>query len=110
MAYRIWAEAVRRWRLGERLYLIDEEEETATLEQDAHRETNGREGIIVEFLSKPIPKDWFKWSLDNRRIFWSGSVQNNSVLVKRDKVCASAIAENKEAFSANIVSRKEKIT
>lgn len=34
----IWAEAVLRWRLGERLYLIDAEE-AATAEQDAHRET-----------------------------------------------------------------------
>ena len=87
----IWAEAVLRWRLGERLYLIDDEEETATLEQNAHRETNGREGVITEFLDKPIPKDWVKWSLDNRRIFWASSNHDTADLVERDRVCALEI-------------------
>ena len=87
----IWAEAVLRWRLGENLYLVDAEEETATAEQEAHRETNGRDGVIVEFLNKPIPHDWAKWSLDNRRVFWCSPNQERDDLVQRDKICALEI-------------------
>ncbi|MBR0288970.1 MAG: virulence-associated protein E [Selenomonadaceae bacterium] len=87
----IWAEAVMRWRLGENLHLISAEEKDAIAEQEKHRETSGREGLIAEFLNKPIPKDWSNWSLDNRRIFWNSPNPNIPNLVQRDKVCALEI-------------------
>lgn len=87
----IWAEAVLRWRLGENLHVIGAEEEAAIAEQEAHREISGREGVIIEFLNKPVPKDWTNWSLDNRRIFWGGSNRDATHLVQRDKVCALEI-------------------
>lgn len=86
----IWAEATLRWRLGESLFLVGAEEEAAKANQDKHRESNGREGVIAEFLDKMIPQDWSKWSLDNRRVFWSTN-QNRTDLVQRDKVCALEI-------------------
>jgi putative DNA primase/helicase len=87
----IWAEAVVRWRLGEPLCLSEELEEIAKVKQEEHREAGAREGIIMDFLSRQVPKDWQSWPLDRRRMFWAGSVQGDIKLVDRDRVCALEI-------------------
>ena len=87
----LWAEAVARWRLGETLYLAGELETAAKVQQEDHRETSAREGLIMEFLERPVPKDWSSWSLDRRRMFWGGNVQGDLELVPRQRVCALEI-------------------
>ena len=87
----IWAEAVMRWKIGEDLHLLNDIEKTSKIEQEAHRERSVKEGVILDFLDKPIPEDWAKWSLDRRLIFLQGDNKNAENLVRRDKVCALEI-------------------
>lgn len=85
----LWAEAVINWQLGEPLYLSGEIEKYARDEQENHRERSAREGIIVDFVDSEVPKDWHKWSLDSRRMFWNSSINNDKIkLVPRSRICA----------------------
>ena len=84
----LWAEAMVRWQTGEPLFLKGEIEAAAKEAQEAHREVNTREGIILDFLERPVPEDWQNWPLDRRRMFWGGAVQGDVKLVPRDRVCA----------------------
>ena len=87
----IWAEAVMRWKISEDLHLSGELEKVSTDIQEAHRERSAKEGIIADFLEKPIPENWSQWSLEKRLMFWHGDNKNAEGLVKRDKVCALEI-------------------
>lgn len=84
----IWAEAVLRWRFGENLHLVGEVEEESKIIQEEHREMSNLEGMIQDFLNKPVPEDWQKWTLEKRRMFLNGSNPDNVNLVTRDKICA----------------------
>ena len=95
----IWAEAVVYWRLGEPLYLTGELAAAAAEEQEGHRESTPREGIIADFLEREIPEDWSAWPLDRRRMYWSGGVTGEIKLAARDRVCAIEIWC--EAFGGN---------
>lgn len=87
----IWAEAVMRWRLGESLYLTSEMEEEAEQRRQEHMVRDPLEGIIEEFLERPVPEDWLKWDQDQRQIYWGGGMQYSGALVQRDRVCAAEI-------------------
>jgi len=88
----IWAEAYLYWQLGEKLFLTDEAEAQAKLEQEAHSESNAKEGIIREFVSKPIPKNWEKRTLNERRLYWAVEYgSDNSETAPRDRICAAEV-------------------
>lgn len=88
----IWAEAYMRWQLGEPLYLPPELEEEAKRQQEMRQEANVKEGLILEFLEKPIPVDWNKRTLPERRLYWASEFLNNGIeTVERDRVCALEI-------------------
>ena len=87
----LWAEAVIRWRLGENLHLVGEVEADARAVQEEHRETSDMEGLILDFLEKPIPADWSKWSLEKRRMFINGEGNGGDDLVPRNRICALEI-------------------
>jgi len=87
----IWAEAVVRWREGEALYLSPELEAEAERRRQEHMVRDPLEGIIEEFLERPVPEDWLKWDLERRMIFWNGGMQYNGPLVRRDRICAAEI-------------------
>lgn len=87
----IWAEAVLRWRLGEKLYLSEALEETAKAIQEQHREHSVQEGIIRDFLEQPIPADWNSRDLFARRTYWNNPAAYDGELVPRTKVCALEI-------------------
>lgn len=91
----IWAEAYAYWALGEPLYLSKEIEAMAMEQQENHRELSGKEGIIQDFLEKPIPSNWDQMAIGQRRQFLSGFIQHDESveLVKRNKVCAVEIWE-----------------
>ena len=59
----IWAEAVVAWSHGERLTLDVIGETFAREAQEGHRVTTGREGLVLDFLEKPVPIDWDKWAV-----------------------------------------------
>ena len=88
----IWAEAFVRWQIGEPLFLSGEAEEISKQVQEFHRESNAKEGIIREFLERPVPLDWDKRTLDQRRLYWSGEFGRGSVeTCERTRVCAAEI-------------------
>jgi predicted P-loop ATPase len=89
----IWAEAYAYWALGEELFLSKEVEALAFEQQESHRETSGKEGMILDFLEKKIPSNWDQLDLSKRRMFWNGQLHlgEGAGLVEREKVCAVEI-------------------
>lgn len=87
----IWAEAYAYWAKGEPLFLPPELERVAKEQQEKHRETTGKEGLIQEFLEKPVPKNWEQMSIQNRRMYLAGGLQSNEELCKREKICLAEI-------------------
>lgn len=84
----LWAEAAMRFKIGEPLYLSGEVEKAAKEQQESHRKTSTREGIISDFLEQKVPADWLSWKLEQRRMFWEGNAAFDGELVPRKKVCA----------------------
>lgn len=68
----IWAEAVQRFKQGERLYLPRELEKVAQQRQEEHNEVaaDERTGIIEAFIRKEIPQDWEDMSAKQRRDYF----------------------------------------
>lgn len=68
----IWAEAVQRFKQGERLYLPRELEMVAQMRQEEHNEVaaDERTGIIEAFIRKEIPENWEDMSAKQRRDFF----------------------------------------
>lgn len=89
----IWAEAYLYWTMGEPLYLPKEIETLAKDQQEKHRESSGKEGIILDFLEREIPSNWETLDLQKRRIFWNGNMrlEDGVELIPREKVCAAEI-------------------
>lgn len=100
----LWAEAFVRWQAGEPLHLSKDIEFAAKEKQEEHRETSSREGIVREFMERPVPEDWNTWTLDKRRIYWAGGVQGDVRTVPRDRICAIEVWC--EAFGGNIKEMK----
>lgn len=84
----MWAEAMVLWRIGEPLYLAGDLAEAAKAQQEDHREVSAREGLILDFLERPVPRDWSSWDLNRRRVYWAGGVSGEIELIPRDRVCA----------------------
>ncbi len=89
----IWAEAYAYWSMGEPLYLPKEIENLAKDQQEKHRESSGKEGVILDFLERLVPSNWESLDLQKRRIFWNGNMnlEGGVELVPREKVCAAEI-------------------
>jgi predicted P-loop ATPase len=89
----IWAEAFVYWQLGEPLYLSGEVEKIAKQEQESHMVSNAKEGIIREFVERQLPANWYKRSLSERRMYWSGEFGKNQTekTIPRDRICAAEI-------------------
>jgi putative DNA primase/helicase len=88
----ILAEAFMYWQLGEPLYLKGEALEESKEHQENHRESNVKEGIIREFISRPIPVVWEKRDVNERRLYWSGEFGKvETETMERDRICAAEI-------------------
>lgn len=91
----IWAEAMALYRSGESLTLSDTAETIARQSQEDHRESNYNEGLIAEFLAKKVPKDWYKRSLAERRMWLDNSFDQSKEpeenLMYRNRICAIEI-------------------
>lgn len=88
----IWAEALELWKAGEELYLNEEEEKTAVVEQERHSEDNSKAGMIKEYLEKLLPEDWDTLDLYERRSFINGNDYGQGPCVKRrERVCVMEI-------------------
>lgn len=82
----VWAEAKARWQAGEQLYLTGEVEKMAQERQEQHRDASPLEGLISEFLSRPIPVDWQDWNMDRRRDWWAQATHGEIKTVRREYV------------------------
>ncbi|WP_342417164.1 virulence-associated E family protein [Paenibacillus sp. FSL R10-2782] len=89
----IYAEAFVRWQLGEPLYLSGDVEDMAKLHQEAHRESNAKEGFIQAFVDRPVPEDWLKRDIPTRLIYWSGEFgkPHEGEGGPRDRICAAEV-------------------
>lgn len=87
----IWAEAVARFRAGEPLYLTGEVEETAKKEQQARLIVDPWESVILEYVSRQIPKDWFERTIENQKSYWAFDDGKEKDTIERDRICASEI-------------------
>lgn len=87
----IWAEAVIRYRIGEKLYLEGAVLEEAMKQQEEHRESNPKEGIIREFLERKVPVDWNKSDIRSKQIFLNSTFPTEVELIARDRICAAEI-------------------
>ena len=85
----IWAEAKVLFTLGEDLDMMTDEEKRLTLEaQEMYREVNDKEGLIQEFLDRPVPENWDQMDLGQRRQYLNGNLLAEGRLIQRDKICA----------------------
>lgn len=87
----IWAEAFFRFMMGEPLYMNGDLEAYAKKVQQLHEEEDDWQGVIEEFLRKPVPKNYDKLPLFSRTQFYAGRLETDEELVPRDKVCAREI-------------------
>lgn len=88
----IWAEALVAWQLGEPLYLSGEAKAISEKAQEEHSEHNAKEGVILEFIERKVPQDWYKRSLFQRKMYWQGDYRKDEDSnVPRDRICALEI-------------------
>lgn len=88
----IWAEAVLFWRLGEKLYPGPELEKLAAVHQEDHIQEDPREGMVAEFLKKPIPVDWYSESLTDRKVYINSGYQTyTGETMERGRICAAEV-------------------
>ncbi len=84
----LWAEAVMRWQLGEPLYLTGDAAKAAEEAQEEHRERSSREGLILDYLERRVPADWYRWDLMQRLTWLGGGMPTDTQLVERERICA----------------------
>ena len=65
----VWAEAKHHWQKGEKLYLEDHLIPEAQKAQREALEVDDRQGIVEEYLERPLPPDWDSLDLYRRRDF-----------------------------------------
>ncbi|NWL89996.1 virulence-associated protein E [Paenibacillus sp. 79R4] len=89
----IYAEAFVRWQLGEQLYLTGEAEVLSKQQQDEHRESSVKEGIIRAFVDRLVPEDWLKRDVPTRLMYWGGEFgkPHEGAAGPRDRICAAEI-------------------
>lgn len=86
----IWAEAYVKYKAGEPLYLVGDEDLLAKIEQHKHSEVDERKGIIEEYLNTKLPDDWDKCDIYDRRRYFEDPLSANGT-TQRDFVCIAEI-------------------
>lgn len=90
----LWAEALHRYRAGEKLYLPRELEKAAQQRQEDHNEVaaDERTGIIEAFIKREIPENWEQLGMRQRREYFqngnSADIQSLVPLHKRTTITA----------------------
>lgn len=89
----VWAEAMKLYKSGEKLYLSPEAERIATREQIAHSEADERSGIIEAYLDTPLPENWDQLDIFGRRLYLSSGYESldPATLHPRQKVCVAEV-------------------
>jgi hypothetical protein len=90
----LWAEAVVRWKAGERLYLGHEMETEARKRQEAHNElaADDRVGLIDAYIRTLLPDTWGNLTKEQRAAWYqTGSRLGHDdmgLMHRRETVCA----------------------
>lgn len=87
----IWAEAYHNYVIGIDLELGDEAKKIAKEMQENYTIRDPREGMIEEFLNKKVLKGWHSKTNEERSNFYALGVEDEDMLVERDRVCAIEI-------------------
>lgn len=75
----IWAEAVYRYKQGEKVYLDDPEViEMATQKQRGATQTSDKMGLVEQYLNTLLPVGWDDMGLDERRRFLNGELLDDT--------------------------------
>lgn len=88
----LWAEAVQRYREGEKLYLNEELEAEARRRQTEFNDNadDPLKGAIQAFLDMKLPPDWNTWDLNRRRAYIKNPDPLDEIGTEtRTKVCAA---------------------
>ena len=88
----LWAEAVQRYKDGEKLALSDSMEEAAKKRQKQFHDNcdDPLQGVVQEFLDMKLPTDWNTWDLNRRRAYIKNPDPLDETGVEiRTKVCAA---------------------
>lgn len=98
----IWAEADAAYSLGEALTLPKEVQREASETQERFTELGGKAGVAEEFLDRLVPTDWYKWDIDAKLEYLSGTSFEDPTArtMKRDLV--SGIELFVECFNGRI--------
>lgn len=89
----LWAEAVVRWKDGEKLYLDDENVKNEWAQEvDYATEGDDMEAQLMEFLDRPLCSNWNDLSPESRRDYINGDVPGaEEGTVRRDRICLTEI-------------------
>jgi predicted P-loop ATPase len=88
----IWAEALTRYKQGEKLYLTKEIEAVAEEQQETFLEQDDRISMIEVYLEKLLPEDWDSYDTYKRRCYIQGDdILSAAGKVKRQTVCVAEI-------------------
>ena len=88
----VWRRLMR-YRAGEKLFLEGRVEEAAQMIQVEALESDDREGLVREYLNKPLPTNWDDLDLYARREFLRGDGFSDGLIgeVEREMVCTLEI-------------------
>ncbi|MFV0382342.1 MAG: VapE domain-containing protein [Breznakia sp.] len=90
----IWAEAKYRYEQKESMWLGKELEKVAMGHQEAHREEDYRKELIIEYLDKELPKDWYEFETYKKQEFLEGNLADDyKGTMLRERVCAREIID-----------------
>ncbi len=89
----VWAEALARYKAGEKLFLESAMEKEAQGAQLEALESDDREGLVREFLERLLPTNWDELDLYARRSFLRGDDFSDGLTgeVERQQVCTLEI-------------------
>ena len=70
----LWAEAMVRYRGGEKVWLDDPELlKESLVEQERFSQQDEWFGLVQDYLETPLPPDWADWDIDRRRDYIQGT-------------------------------------
>lgn len=77
--------------MGEPLYLTGEVLKEAEKEQKSRLIVDPWEGIVSEYIERPIPSDWFSRSIEEQKNYWIFKNEDDTDLIERDRVSTNEI-------------------
>lgn len=92
----IWAEVVELYKKGTPIHLSRELEQQAAEVREQHKEDRPKVGLIMGFLDRPIPVDWYERTLP-QKLEWLRGFDEDEYLfgevetMRRDKVCVAEV-------------------